>query len=51
MPTLQSPGVDVSIVDESQYAGPGGGTVPMIVVATRQDKADPTGTAAGQDRA
>ena len=44
MATLVSPGVDVTITDESAYASPGAGTIPLVVVATRQDKADPTGT-------
>lgn len=44
MPTLVSPGVDVSIVDESAYASPGAGTIPLVVIATAQDKTDPTGT-------
>lgn len=44
MATLVSPGVDVTIVDESAYASPGAGTIPLIVVATAQDKTDPTET-------
>lgn len=44
MATLVSPGVQVSVVDESAYASPGFGTIPLIVVATAQDKLDPTGT-------
>lgn len=44
MATLTSPGVSVSIVDESAYAAPGAGTVPLILVATGQDKTDPTGS-------
>lgn len=44
MATLVSPGVDVTIVDESAYASPGTGTIPLVVVATAQDKTDPTGT-------
>ena len=44
MATLVSPGVDVTITDESAYASPGAGTIPLVVVATRQDKTDPTGT-------
>lgn len=47
MATLVSPGVDVTIVDESAYASPGAGTIPLIVVATAQDKIDPTGTETG----
>ena len=44
MTTLVSPGVNVSVVDESAYAPPGGGTVPLIVIATAEDKPDPTET-------
>ena len=44
MATLVSPGVAVTVTDESAYASPGAGTIPLIVVATAQDKIDPTGT-------
>ena len=44
MATLVSPGVEVTITDESAYASPGTGTIPLVVVATAQDKEDPTGT-------
>lgn len=44
MATLVSPGVAVTVVDESAYASPGSGTIPFIVVATRDNKVDPTGT-------
>lgn len=44
MATLVSPGVNVTITDESAYASPGAGTIPLVVVATAQDKTDPTGT-------
>lgn len=44
MVTLVSPGVSVTVTDESAYASPGFGTIPLIVVATAQDKTDPTGT-------
>jgi len=44
MATLVSPGVAVTVVDESAYASPGTGTIPMIVIATRSNKVDPTGT-------
>lgn len=46
MATLVSPGVSVTVVDESAYASPGTGTIPFIAIATRSDKADPTGTEA-----
>lgn len=46
MATLVSPGVDVSIVNETQYASNDArSTIPLIVLATHQDKATPDGTA------
>lgn len=49
MATLSSPGVQVSVIDESFYTPAAPGTVPMIFVATAQDKsnASATGTAQG----
>jgi hypothetical protein len=44
MATLVSPGVSVTVTDESAYASPGAGTIPLIIVATAEDKVDPTGT-------
>ena len=44
MNQLVSPGVNVTITDESQYASSGTGTVPLIIIATEQDKRDPTNT-------
>jgi hypothetical protein len=44
MAVLVSPGVNVSVVDESAYGAPGAGTVPLLMVATRQEKTDPTGS-------
>lgn len=44
MATLTSPGVDVTVTDESAYASPGTGTIPLLVIATSEDKTDPTGT-------
>jgi Phage tail sheath protein subtilisin-like domain len=44
MPTLVSPGVAVSVVDESAYASGGNGTVPLIILATAQNKMVPGGT-------
>lgn len=46
MANLVSPGTQVQITDESVYGSAGAGTVPMIFVATGQDKVDPTGTEA-----
>lgn len=44
--TLQSPGVQVSVVDESFYTPAAPGTVPLIFVASAQDKTNPSGTVA-----
>jgi len=43
---LVSPGVQVSVVDESAYGAPGAGTVPLLLLATRTNKTDPTGSEA-----
>ena len=44
--TLVSPGVEVTVVDESAYGSPGTGTIPLLLIATQQDKADPTNSSA-----
>jgi phage tail sheath protein FI len=44
MANLVSPGVQVTVTDESVYGPAGAGTVPMLFIATGQDKVDPTGT-------
>jgi len=44
MAVLVSPGVSVSVIDQSINVGAGPGTVPLIFIATQQDKLDPTGT-------
>ena len=44
MPELVSPGVSVSVVDESMYAPSGQGTVPLVFIATGQDKPDSAGS-------
>ena len=44
MATLVSPGVSISVTDESFYAPASAGTVPLIVIATAQDKTAPDGT-------
>lgn len=46
---LISPGVEVNVIDESFYTPAGTGTVPMIFVATAQDKSNSsrTGIATG----
>ena len=46
MAQLVSPGVSVSVIDESAYASAGNGTVPVIVLATRQGKTAPDGSTA-----
>ena len=46
MAQLTSPGVSVSVIDESAYAGSGNGTVPVIVLATRSNKSAPDGSTA-----
>jgi len=49
MATLQSPGVQVQVIDESFYTPAAPGTVPLIFVASASNKenASGTGTAAG----
>jgi hypothetical protein len=42
---LISPGVQVSVTDESFSTGAGPGTVPLVFIATKQDKTTPDGTA------
>ena len=44
MATLVSPGVSVTVTDESFYAAAGTGTVPLIIIATAQDKSAPDGS-------
>jgi len=43
MATLVSPGVSISVSDESFYAAAGTGSVPLIIIATAQDKKTPDG--------
>ena len=43
---LQSPGVQVTIIDESNYTPSPTGTVPFVVVATAENKLNPSGTVA-----
>ena len=38
MVQLVSPGVDVRVIDESQYASAGNGTVPVVFIATHENK-------------
>ena len=44
MATLVSPGVDITVSDESFYSPGGPGTVPLIILATHQDKSNPDGS-------
>lgn len=44
MATLNSPGVEVTVIDESFYTPAEPGTVPLIVVATGQNKTNGAGT-------
>lgn len=41
---LNSPGVEVQVIDESFYTPAGAGTVPMLFVATSSNKSNPSGT-------
>ena len=41
---LVSPGVEVTIIDQSQYLPAPTNSIPLIVLATASNKADPTGT-------
>lgn len=42
--TLVSPGVSVSVIDQSQYLPAPTNSIPFILMATAQNKADPTST-------
>ena len=42
--SLTSPGVEVTIIDQSQYLPAPGASVPLVVFATAQNKANPSGT-------
>jgi hypothetical protein len=44
MATLVSPGVSISVTDESQYGSSGQGTVPLIILATQTNKTNVSGT-------
>ena len=44
--TLQSPGVSVSIINESFYTPAAPGTVPLIFIASRSNKTNPSGVTA-----
>ena len=44
---LSSPGVEVKVIDESFYTPAEPGTVPMIFVASAQDKTNGSGAGTG----
>jgi hypothetical protein len=44
MAVLVSPGVSISVIDQSINVGAGPGTVPLLFITTQQNKGDPTGT-------
>jgi hypothetical protein len=44
MANLSSPGVSVTVIDESFYTPAAPGTVPLIIVATAENKANASGT-------
>jgi hypothetical protein len=44
--TLVSPGVSVEVIDESFYAPSGPGTVPLVLLATQENKTNPSGSVA-----
>jgi len=46
MATLTSPGVAVTVVDESFYTPAASGTTPLIIIASAEDKDNPSGTTA-----
>jgi len=48
MATLGSPGVQVTVIDESFYTPSAPGTTPLIFVATAQDKGNASGTGTAQ---
>jgi len=45
---LTSPGVEVTVIDQSQYLPAAPGSVPFVLIATAQDKADPNGAGIAQ---
>lgn len=44
--TLISPGVDVTITDDSAYASTGEGTTPLFIIGTHENKTTPSGAIA-----
>jgi len=45
---LVSPGVQVTVIDQSQYLPAASNSVPLVILATAQDKADATGTSVAE---
>ena len=43
---LVSAGIEITVTDESQYVPGAVGTVPLIIMATAQDKTNPSGGSA-----
>lgn len=48
---LVSPGLEITVTDESQYVPGAVGTVPLIILATAQDKTNPSGSSAADTTA
>lgn len=48
---LVSPGLEITVSDESVYVPGAVGTVPLVILATAQDKTNPSGTAASDTTA
>ena len=53
MATLTSPGISITVTDESQYVPAGTGTIPLVLLATSTDKTNPAtgGIASGTSKA
>lgn len=46
---LVSPGLQITVTDESQYVPGAVGTIPLVILATAQDKTTPSGTGIAAD--
>ena len=46
MAQLVSPGLSITVIDEGQYVPAGNATVPLVLLATQQDKTNPSGSIA-----
>ena len=51
MATLLSPGIQISINDQSQYVNSNVGSVPLVLLATAQDKTYNSASASGTTKA